>query len=109
VGSGAGYPTQLEKRDPMLELALCQRFFLQLPNLTPISTYVSGSYAVYGQIIMPVAMRATPTIAFYSSAYTNSSGAASAGNTPVGAKVSVLSTATGPVVFTSGVTLTADL
>jgi hypothetical protein len=104
-----GVATSIEKRDPMLELALCQRFYQFFTNLTPISTYTASSFTVYGQLVLPVQMRATPSIGFVSFSYVNASGAANAGSTPAGVKVSVLSTAAGQVSFTTGIALSADL
>jgi hypothetical protein len=57
-----GTATPLEKLDPRLDLANCQRFY-QVGNLL-FNGYQSAGHAVSASNMLPVQMRAAPTIAF---------------------------------------------
>jgi hypothetical protein len=61
VGGGAGYPTQLEKRDPMLEKALCQRFF-QFGQIITSGYAAVAAQTIFWSSVLAVAMRGAPTI-----------------------------------------------
>jgi hypothetical protein len=99
--------TALDKRDPRLELANCQRFY-------NISTWLSGGYHVAGGNVdvaayFPTAMRAAPTIVIGSTSNTNlgTVTAPFVGSTYAGATAQV--TATGGYSLLTSFTASADL
>jgi hypothetical protein len=68
VGTAA---TQLEKLDPRLDLANCQRFYVNMPVF--VGGYTAASNNLWAPITLPVTMRAAPTTAFSNQAYSNAS------------------------------------
>jgi hypothetical protein len=102
--------TPLEKRDPMLELALCQRYY-QGPHSIVISGYGSAVGGGVGQSqLLPVKMRATPTSVITANSSSNVSAVAL---TPLSGGIAVwgngTNTAVGGWSFNIGYTLTADI
>jgi hypothetical protein len=104
VGSVA---TPLEKRDPMLELALCQRMFFAF-NAVAIGYSVGGNN-VYGTYTLPVSLRAAPTVVISGQSYFNGSAFAlyQSGNRAIAVQTTV--TATGVASGGALVSLSADL
>ncbi len=106
IGSVA---TPLEKPDPQVDLANCQRFY-QTGHFSIMGS--SGAGGQFGSTLgLPVAMRAAPTVALVAPSYTNASGGAS-GN--AGSTSAILSyanvTAAGSTAYFSGdFTASADL
>jgi hypothetical protein len=102
--------TVLEKRDPMLELSLCQRYY-QGPHSMVISGYGSTVGGGVGQSqLLPVKMRATPTSLITANSCSNVSAVAL---TPLSGSAAVwgngTNTAVGGWSFNIGYTLTADI
>jgi hypothetical protein len=106
IGSVA---TPLEKPDPQVDLANCQRFY-QTGHFSIMGS--SGAGGQFGSTLgLPVAMRAAPTVALVAPSYTNASGGAS-GN--AGSTSAILNyanaTAAGSTAYFSGdFTASADL
>jgi hypothetical protein len=100
-------PTPLEKRDPMLELALCQRMFFAF-NAVAIGYSVGGNN-VYGMYTLPVTLRAAPTVVISGQSYFNGSAFAlyQSGNRSIAVQTTV--TATGVASGGALVSLSADL
>jgi hypothetical protein len=109
VQPGQTVPTKLEKRDPVLELQQCQRFYCAMGALQFLGYTVAGGGFGY-TLTFPTPMRAAPTIVFGSPTYTNASGITSAGPTTTGVIVYASAVATGNCIwFLSNMTASADL
>jgi hypothetical protein len=108
---GQTQPTPLEKRDPMIERALCQRFFQSSELIW--SQYGLASNGSYHSSNLPVPMRAAPTIATAGVGLTNcatlSVGTYQGGPGACSIYMSVIATATGGFTAIVPYTLSADL
>lgn len=101
--------TPLAKRDPADELSLCQRFYqyhlgMQIGNLSYLASTFSGP-----QIVLPTAMRATPTAGLNTVVYANMSGLSISPVSTTVVRSTVSSTATGNGYVTFNLELSADL
>jgi hypothetical protein len=105
VGSVA---TALEKPDPQQDLARCQRFYQALNTLTFLGTLSAGGQTFGQSLALPVAMRATPTMALNGTSYSNASGLTGY-PTQQTLVLYALSVAAGGSQWATGVTLAADL
>jgi len=104
IGSVA---TPLEKPDPQVDLANCQRFY-QFASLQQQSYGAAG--ATNALIVpFPVQMRATPTMALAAPSYLNASGAGISGISPAAMQLVYTVTATGTAGCYTGYTASADL
>jgi hypothetical protein len=61
-----------ERRDYGRELMMCQRYYQKYSDIL-VSGYNSSSGSIYTMVFFPVEMRATPSLAYASTAYTNAS------------------------------------
>jgi hypothetical protein len=66
---GQTLPTPLEKRDPVLELQQCQRFYQW--GQAYFGGYSAGNVSAIGSWVFPVTMRAAPTVVVTTNADTN--------------------------------------
>lgn len=99
--------TPLEKIDPQIDLANCQRFYTAVNYL--VGGYATaGSYA-YGTLVYPVSMRSTPTLIFSAPANSNSSGINVLLSNSAMVQVDVQATATGLTSTQCLVLASADL
>lgn len=101
--------TPLEKLDPRMDLANCQRFY-QTGSIS-IDANATGASAVYGYTYsFAVVMRATPTITPTFTTQTNCTGGSSAASlTPFGWHPYLTATASGQCYASGGFTASADL
>jgi hypothetical protein len=104
IGSVA---TPLEKLDPRVDLANCQRFYA----LGSAGWFGYGGAAnnIGGMTTFPVAMRGTPTVVITGPGYNNASGAAASSIANNTCLIAAIATATGVAGFTCGYTASADL
>ena len=105
IGSTA---TPLEKPDPQVDLANCQRFFQSYPQLI-LSGYAPAGNTVYEDFIFATTMRAVPTIAFANVTYLNASGVGVNGAASNHMRLVATVTATNPGYSMFDATLSADL
>src|SRR5215467_484297 len=92
----ASSATQLEKKDPEVDLANCQRFYVAFPtNSILISGYNSTGGLYYNVFTLPTTMRSTPTVTVNSAATGNSSAATVATQSPHAIVLQSTITATG--------------
>ncbi len=61
-----------ERRDYGRELAMCQRYYQKYSNIL-VSGYNASGGSIYTMALFPVEMRATPSLVYASTAYTNAS------------------------------------
>ena len=99
--------TPLEKPDPQVELANCQRFY-QLGAAMMTATGTASQWISYFQPFR-VAMRATPTFVFSNQSYVNASGASASAVAWSGANFYAQATAAGITQFTASFAASADL
>ena len=104
---GQTQPTPLEKRDPVLELQQCQRFY-QFGYFT-MGAYGTTTAANTGYGTFPVTMRATPQVTISNQTYTNASGATVYYNNAQQFSCYANTTATGFVSFQFNWQASADL
>jgi hypothetical protein len=104
---GQTVPTKLEKRDPVLELQQCQRFYCT----GTVGWYGNGTAGnnVGSVVSFSTPMRAVPTIIISGAVYGNSSGASSAFPGVSGFLPFVVVTASAAVNYTANYTASADL
>lgn len=104
---GQTQPTPLEKRDPVLELQQCQRFFFTGNVIGGGSMNASQTmYVGYG---LPVAMRGNVLLALGSNASTNVTGVTFNPTTTRDFYVSAVATAAGVAIINATFTASADL
>lgn len=101
-------PSALEKPDVEVELAECQRFYQKYTGVR-IAGYTAVGGTLYLDFPLPVPMRATPTPAYSSQAYTNGNTFATDLASATHVRFSMQGTALGPAIGTADVTLSADL
>lgn len=86
--------TEFERRPLPVELTICQRYYYANGNLYILGYSSAGGLT--GQYLpWPVTMRATPSVAFGSPSYSNSSGIASSGAGVSGTRILLTVTALG--------------
>jgi hypothetical protein len=105
VGSIA---SPLEKPDPQIDLAKCQRFYQPYGQVL-CSGYNVGASGVFIDFPFPVPFRATPSAAFTNITYSNGSGLAVNLLTSNHARFSVIATVTGLSYATFDLALIAEL
>jgi hypothetical protein len=105
VGSVA---TPLEKPDPQQDLAKCQRFYQTTSYIKMISYGAAGNLIGYSQML-PVQMRAAPSVVFSGTSYSNCSGLTADAALKDALAVYVSITAAGNASFYTAATLSADL
>lgn len=93
IGSGAGYPTPLARRDPADELALCQRFYET--NTVSLVGYSVAGGAVGQTLPFAVAKRAAPTMGSIGGSFTNGSALTTDNLTPLSFRAWFIATAAG--------------
>jgi len=99
--------TPLEKPDPQVNLANCQRFYLD-----SISSWYgtgTGGQSMGGFVPFKTTMRGVPTITFYSTGYTNASAVGAYSIDPNGFICNAVATANGAASLFTGYKATADL
>ena len=100
IGAAA---SPLEKRDPQVELALCQRYYVVFIYLL-VGGYNTSGGLVYSDLTFPVTMRATPSVTYSSTFYSNASGVTLNAVTPTDIRSNVTITSTG-YGYSSGATV----
>jgi hypothetical protein len=100
--------TPLERPDPRVDLAQCQRFYQAIPGLL-CSGYDSAGGAVFTEFALLTPMRVAPSVTFSGAAFNNASGLVLNAATPTQARFRILATATGNCFATFAAQLTADL
>jgi hypothetical protein len=107
VQPGQTVPTKLEKRDPVLELQQCQRFF-QVGQFQFGSNQSAGN-TMFASMLPPVTLRST-SVTFAITAGTNQNcGVTSLTYNGYAISATALVTATAPTVINSVYTVSADL
>jgi hypothetical protein len=100
--------TPFEWLDLGEEMARCQRYFLVLPTLK-LFAYQAGTAAFRTPVIFPRRMRAAPSIAFGSPAYSNASVVSTDAITAVGFNFGATATVLGVCVVQADATADAEL
>jgi hypothetical protein len=107
VQPGQTQPSPLEKLDIRYDLANCQRFY-QGANAF-LGSY-SAAAASFGYLMLfPVVMRASPSVVFSGTTYTNASGINTGGTAAYGFLPQATATAAGQAIFNTSWTASADL
>lgn len=105
--------SDFEYRPIAEELALCQRYFY----MDPLGTFAGEGFATNGTSIsayigFPVSMRATPSVVFITTTYTNASGINVLTSSPLGLTAFATGTVASPganAFFKTGLELSAEL
>ena len=105
IGNAA---TPLEKRDPQVELAMCQRFY-QFHPLVYVAGYAPAANNVLATIAYPVTMRATPTGVITAGGSANTGALSLYAVGPMEMVVAASITATGWGYSSATIALSADL
>jgi hypothetical protein len=105
VGSVA---SPLEKLDPRMDLANCQRFY-QIGTSLNYVAYQSAGGAFGGPMLFPVTFRGPPTVALIGTTYGNASAAGVNTLATNAMTLIAVATATGGCQFTTNFTASADL
>jgi hypothetical protein len=100
--------TPLERPDPRVDLAQCQRFFQSLGGVL-ISGYDTAGASIFTDFGLPTPMRAAPSAVFGTFAYSNASAVAMNATTATHMRPRVLATATGNGWGQGLIQLSADL
>lgn len=107
IGSVA---TPLEKRDPVLELQQCQRFYFTTSAIGQDGYASAANGVVAVPILFPVTMRASPSVVFNVAGSNNTNPPTIGyGPTVTGMKISIMSLAAGSLYWNGGFTASADL
>lgn len=100
--------TPLEKIDPQVDLANCQRFFVNFGQVLISGYNTSGSY-MYASYTWPVTMRAVPTGTLSGTTFSNTSQCAVNQIFATNLQLYTLISSTGPGYTLSNLTASADL
>ena len=102
-----GVASSLESRGIDVELAMCQRFYINQTVFT--AGYAAAAGTAYGQFVFPVQMRGVPSVTFSAQAYTNASALATVSVRATDLISSITVTATGAARATATLALSADI
>jgi hypothetical protein len=100
--------TPLERPDPRVDLAQCQRFY-QVVGAALVSGYDSAGGSIFTEYAFQTPMRAAPSVVFGTFGYSNASTVAMNAITAIHMRPRVLATATGAGYGTGAIQLSADL
>lgn len=99
--------SSLESRGIDMELAMCQRFYINQTVFT--AGYAAAAGTAYGQFVFPVQMRGVPSVTFSAQTYTNASALASVSVRATDLISSITVTAVGAGRATATLALSADI
>ena len=106
IGSVA---TPYNRQSLAKSLADCQRYWQSHGVTMMVQGYNGPGAAVYNSFLLPVAMRAAPTVSYFSTAYTNASGIATNSVSIDALRASIIITAVGYGYAATGFTLDAEI
>jgi len=106
-GDATGDPDPMGDRSPEAEASLCERFY-QTGNVR-MTAYQAAANGFGYNATLRTKMRATPTIAFSGTSYTNASGLAASSVTDNGFLALSVATALGTCAFVSSYSASAEL
>ena len=90
-------------------MADCQRYYQALGGHVLSAGYATAGTAVYTPLLLPVQMRATPTVAYSGVSYSNASGMSLAGATPTQVTTVITGAATGETYGIGTIAASAEL
>ena len=106
VGSVA---TPYNRQSLAKSMADCQRYYQAFGGHMQISGYGTAGGSIWGILLLPVVMRAAPTVVYSSVSYTNASGLVMSGTTTAQLTNQAAITATGPGYAVGTAALSAEL
>jgi hypothetical protein len=106
IGSVA---TPYNRQSLAKSMADCQRYWQYHSTAMMVQGYNGPGGAVYNSFLLPVWMRAAPTVNYFSTAYTNASGIATNSVTTDALRASIIITAVGYGYAATGFTLDAEI